>query len=673
LLSLFPSTKEKIKMVAIREEVLKLDELEMSPFTSRSRARLRNLFKATVFVIIAVRRMKKTTNSNLLSEGGKGTRCTKEIAVSARPLLVPKEFSNEGIQYSLSYSQRVFVTMESSDASVVSTIIFWIIISAIILGVVLFILSTDPRYNVAPDSCLTPTCEDDPALCPGRTICEPISLPFFNTVDEICVIIFTIDYAVRLLTCWTVPPALAGILLENDKKLTATEQIVRYTLKMSSLIDLCAILPYYVEVGMIASGGSQMSSSSSFIRVLRLARLLRILKLGKSNKMIIVIMRTLRVSAPALSLTGFFLGLGTITFASIFYIIEQGTFTVTADQSDGAYYRDNLQGSSKEVTPFKSIPIAIYYTIITQTTVGYGDIYPTSPGGRALACVLAFLGILVLAIPISIMGSNFNKEYESFLEQQQRKLELALESKAMPNVAQSEEQGGEAPLSPSSGGPEYHADYNNSRTSRGANSNFTSLMNEDATARRENERDVEIGGTAVTPALTRQPSDYDGEDEENREPSTIGYVRPDMPATLSLGSSGYKSTEDDENERILNLEQLLSRCQTAVRRRHRYRPSIYHGRGGISNNVATATAPTTPAPQFAVASNTDDGDDDGNESKGAAVNTPSSRLAARSRRRRLPLIAPAEYVYNDEPIRVRIMTARLLCSLTTWPLLYVLV
>ena len=62
-------------------------------------------------------------------------------------------------------------------------------------------------YSYVPDTCDMPVCNNDPTLCPGYMMCEPVPLPFFNTIDEVCVIVFTIEFTFRLFLCWAVPPS----------------------------------------------------------------------------------------------------------------------------------------------------------------------------------------------------------------------------------------------------------------------------------------------------------------------------------------------------------------------------------------------------------------------------------------------------------------------------------
>lgn len=91
----------------------------------------------------------------------------------------------------------------------------------------------------------------------------------------------------------------------------------------------------------------------------------------------------------------------------------------------GCYLRRTSDGIGKEPSPFTSIPRGMYWVVITITTVGYGDLYPTSTGGRLLAILVTFSGVLALALPISVIGNNFTILYErSRLEQKRRELRV---------------------------------------------------------------------------------------------------------------------------------------------------------------------------------------------------------------------------------------------------------
>lgn len=94
-----------------------------------------------------------------------------------------------------------------------------------------------------------------------------------------------------------------------------------------------------------------------------------------------------------------------------------GTYTVNADHKHGVYLRAALDGSMAE-SPFSSALVGMYWAVITMTTVGYGDIYPVSDVGRTLAVTCAFVGVLFMALPISILGANFTVQYQRLSETQ---------------------------------------------------------------------------------------------------------------------------------------------------------------------------------------------------------------------------------------------------------------
>merc|ERR1711988_1823766 len=72
-------------------------------------------------------------------------------------------------------------------------------------------------------------------------------------------------------------------------------------------------------------------------------------------------------------------------------------------------------------SPFGSIPAALWCILVTFTTVGYGDMYPTTTAGKLIVAVAMLMGLLVLALPIGIIGSTFTREYNN--EQELQKIE----------------------------------------------------------------------------------------------------------------------------------------------------------------------------------------------------------------------------------------------------------
>jgi hypothetical protein len=76
----------------------------------------------------------------------------------------------------------------------------------------------------------------------------------------------------------------------------------------------------------------------------------------------------------------------------------------------------------------------IEHLVVTSTTVGYGDLYCTTPGGRIFACACTFLGIVVIAMPVTVLGTHFSKEYErEYFEEDKDESHNKLQSKPFAN------------------------------------------------------------------------------------------------------------------------------------------------------------------------------------------------------------------------------------------------
>ena len=189
---------------------------------------------------------------------------------------------------------------------------------------------------------------------------------------------------------------------------------LNYFFQGKNLIDFVAILPFYIS---LMSSGSD--ASLSFIRALRLFRIVRAFNMNASAGVTNLIIKTVQESLEVILLLLFFSSMIIIIFGSIITDAEKGVYTVNADYPNGAYVRTGADGDD-EKTPFISTIMGMYWAVITMTTVGYGDVVPTSDVGRLLAVACAFIGVLFMALPISILGANFTVQYQRLSAQQRR-------------------------------------------------------------------------------------------------------------------------------------------------------------------------------------------------------------------------------------------------------------
>ena len=208
------------------------------------------------------------------------------------------------------------------------------------------------------------------------------------------------------------PPRLAGVLDEDwdedpahanlpDPEYPPIKIFFLYLFSFLCIVDALTIVPFYAQFL------SPKSTSLAVIRVIRLVRLYKLFKDTRFAESIEAFITAISRSLLALSVLVLFTALGSIVFASIMYILESGEFTVNSDYPDGAYLRPGLTPGDSQPSPFVSIASALYWAFVTVTTVGFGDMYPTTSAGRFFSMMWMFCGVLLIALPVSVLGSNF--------------------------------------------------------------------------------------------------------------------------------------------------------------------------------------------------------------------------------------------------------------------------
>lgn len=183
---------------------------------------------------------------------------------------------------------------------------------------------------------------------------------FLQILEHVCVSIFTLEYLLRL---WL------------------TKKSSSYFFSFYGIIDLVAILPYYV------SAGVDLRS----IRAIRLLRIFRIFKLIKYNKAINRLLNAFKSIKNELLI----FSISTVIFIYV--------------SSIGIYYFEN----PVQPDQFSSVFDCMWWSIITLTSVGYGDMYPITSGGKLFASFTVIIGMGIIAIPTGLIASaltgSFNK------------------------------------------------------------------------------------------------------------------------------------------------------------------------------------------------------------------------------------------------------------------------
>ena len=187
----------------------------------------------------------------------------------------------------------------------------------------------------------------------------------FYQFEFASIVIFSFEYLFRVYSAY-----------KNEKFKGA----INYIFSFFGLIDLFSILPFYLNQFVKVDG--------RFLRILRLFRLTRIFKLGRESKSLKLFVKALSAVKGELKFT-LFLSVLTILFSA-----------------SAIYYLENEAQPEK----FSSITDSLWWSTVSLATVGYGDVYPITVGGKIFASIISLVGIGVVAIPTGIISASFVEE-----------------------------------------------------------------------------------------------------------------------------------------------------------------------------------------------------------------------------------------------------------------------
>jgi voltage-gated potassium channel len=179
-------------------------------------------------------------------------------------------------------------------------------------------------------------------------------------------VIFLIEYIVRL---WA-----AG----EDPAYRGFRGRLRYARTPAAVIDLLALLPLFLFF---------LGTEAFLLRLFRLVRILRVARLGRFSSAFNEIMAAVNARRFELLMSLFIAGLLLLVSSTLLYVVE----------------------GPHQPQAFGSIPRAMWWSISTLTTVGYGDVFPVTALGRMLAGLTAITGIGLIAMPAGILASAFSE------------------------------------------------------------------------------------------------------------------------------------------------------------------------------------------------------------------------------------------------------------------------
>lgn len=182
---------------------------------------------------------------------------------------------------------------------------------------------------------------------------------FLNVSEWVITILFSIEYIVRIIT---------------------VKKPLKYIFSFYGIIDFLSTIPKYIS---LIFGGIHALAALRALRLLRVFRILKLARyLGASN----MLTTALKASRAKISVFLFAVLIVCIIFGTLMYLIE--------GESSG----------------FTSIPVSVYWCIVTLTTVGFGDIAPVTPIGQLIAAVIMILGYGIIAVPTGIVSAEYTSQ-----------------------------------------------------------------------------------------------------------------------------------------------------------------------------------------------------------------------------------------------------------------------
>ena len=185
---------------------------------------------------------------------------------------------------------------------------------------------------------------------------SPTAAQIFQSIELLIAAVFTVEYGLRI---WT------------------SEKPFRYIFSFLGIVDLLAIAPFWLATGINLQGA----------RAFRLLRMIRVLKILRYMSALSRLERAIRLVQEELIVFG-------VLAAIVIFVTSVGIYQFEHE-------------AQPEV--FKSIPHSVWFSIVSLTTVGYGDVIPVTVGGRIFTSFILVIGLGIVAIPTALIVSGLTR------------------------------------------------------------------------------------------------------------------------------------------------------------------------------------------------------------------------------------------------------------------------
>lgn len=207
---------------------------------------------------------------------------------------------------------------------------------------------------------------------------------FLNIAEWVITIIFTLEYILRIIS---------------------VKKPFKYIFSFYGMVDLLSTIPKYISLIFV---GTQVLIALRALRLLRVFRILKLARyLGASN----MLANSLKASRAKILVFLFAVFIVSIIFGTLMYLIEG------------------------EASGFTSIPVSVYWCIVTLTTVGFGDITPVTPFGQFIASFIMILGYGIIAVPTGIVSAEYVSQNKSRAPEIPTRPAVDLNTEACPNCS----------------------------------------------------------------------------------------------------------------------------------------------------------------------------------------------------------------------------------------------